>query len=897
MGAGWRFRVGNDVRLFEVATGRLLRVFCAHTQRALFAAFTSDGASLLTTGFDETIRVWDPNSGKLKLEIEGFEGPVQRVALSPDGTEVAAICDTAWNGEVRVFDLATGTKIRTLPGRYFPHALTYSRDGKSLAAADTSGLVHVWDRATGIEKWSVDAARLELARLDFSPDGELLAVGSEKCVQVFRTGDKQLAYRADGGAFHVQFTPDGRRLVTANNIIPVTGKVIVRDAATGAEERAVSMAKTDLTNRLHFALSPDGAKAACTLTRRNAVLIYDLSTGKLESPREGHLEEVVAVSFSPNGKWIASGGQDRRAILWDAATGRQVREFPHDGAVDSVEFSPDSKVLATSDDFGVRLWDPRTGVLIGAYGGSLGKEIRRIAATPDGRSFAVGASDGTVRFVSTKNAENARPPLRVADAAVRCVAFSDDGRLLAAGAMNGKAFVFDRTTSKITATLESPSTARVSHVRFVAGGQELLASQDGPDGKIRRWDLKSGEILATFHGHATHVSGMRVRYDGRLMATGSAEEGILRLWEPGSETPRPFAYESELFGSFADQVAFSSDGKFLAVGAGNGMIAVLKLPDPKDDIHAWFAARTISPGLSHEQWLTAIRKLTPGNLVQAVSDRIREANPGADGIIRYRTQEGRVAAAQVSTKRVRDLSPLQGLPDLTNLEFFTESGTPLADLSPLRGLKLEQLDLGSMNHPICDLRGLEGMPLKSIEAINHFDILSLKALAKCRLKKLDLWGPPIEDLSPLRGQPITEINLNRTRVKDISVLKELPVTIVELHGAPVDSIAALQGRQLTRLDITRTKVADLGPLRGMTSLRDLKCSQTPIRDLSPLEGIPLEVLEMKNMVVPDLSPLVKTNVRILHLDFVASRDAPILRQVKSLEKINDRPAADVLAGR
>ena len=161
-------------------------------------------------------------------------------------------------------------------------------------------------------------------------------------------------------------------------------------------------------------------------------------------------------------------------------------------------------------------------------------------------------------------------------------------------------------------------------------------------------------------------------------------------------------------------------------------------------------------------------------------------------------------------------------------------------------------------------------------------------------------GPKIEDLSPLRGQPLTVVKLNRTRVKDISVLeRHCPSCTFELVASPIDSIKkpVAEGKQLTRLEISQTNVADLGPLRGMTSLRNLKCRRTLIRDLSPLEGIPLEVLEIQNTFVTDLSPLVTTNVRILSLDYVEARDAAILRRVKSLETINDRPAADVLAGR
>jgi hypothetical protein len=158
------------------------------------------------------------------------------------------------------------------------------------------------------------------------------------------------------------------------------------------------------------------------------------------------------------------------------------------------------------------------------------------------------------------------------------------------------------------------------------------------------------------------------------------------------------------------------------------------------------------------------------------------------------------------------ISSASGLPEL---DMFR---TPLADISPLRGLHLQWLDLGFTN--VSDISSLTGMALVS----------------------LWLGSTPVKDLSPLRGMPIQRLNLdNDYEVKDISALSGMPLKDLSLREVPITSLAPIAGAPIRKLNLQKTPVADLSPLKGMP-LESLDLSSTHVTDLSPLVGAPLRSL-------------------------------------------------------
>jgi serine/threonine protein kinase/Leucine-rich repeat (LRR) protein len=253
-------------------------------------------------------------------------------------------------------------------------------------------------------------------------------------------------------------------------------------------------------------------------------------------------------------------------------------------------------------------------------------------------------------------------------------------------------------------------------------------------------------------------------------------------------------------------------------------------------------------GEIEDAWFQQVADLPPDKQVEAVAAKLKERNPGFDGKVTPTIEGGEVVSLDLLTDDVTDISPVAAL---RRLQFFSGSGSgsgkgKLADLSPLKGMPLTGLDFHCTR--VSDLTPLKGM----------------------KLTFLGFAGNKVSDLAPLKGMPLTTLYCDTTAVSDLSPLAGMPLTRLTCFTTQVSDLTPLAGMKLTYLDCAATKVFDLSPLKDMP-LTELWCQDTPVTDLSPLAGMPL---------------------KILRCDFQPERDAEILRSLKTLEKINDKPAAD-----
>lgn len=166
------------------------------------------------------------------------------------------------------------------------------------------------------------------------------------------------------------------------------------------------------------------------------------------------------------------------------------------------------------------------------------------------------------------------------------------------------------------------------------------------------------------------------------------------------------------------------------------------------------------------------------------------------------------------------------------------------------------------------------------------------------LKVMDCGGSyehksKLGDLSFLQGMALTELVCSSTQVADLTPLRGMKLREVDCGDTPVADLSPLRGMPLRSLNCNGTRVADLTPLQGMP-LQALWCNYTPVRDLTPLHGMPLIKLSCKATQVSDLSPLQGMPLKTLVCDFRLDRDAATLRSIKTLEKINDKPAHEMV---
>ncbi len=292
------------------------------------------------------------------------------------------------------------------------------------------------------------------------------------------------------------------------------------------------------------------------------------------------LSLVYSVAFSPDGNSVLAGGDDHLARLWDAASGKQVRQFAgHSGDVLSVAFSPDGRqVLTGARDATARLWDVATG-----------KELRRlegdevavnaVAFSPDGRQVLTGGWDNTVRLWDIASGRELRR-FKGHGGDVLSVAFSQDGRFVLTGSWDETAILWDYATGKQVRKFEAHPENK-DHYTSRHLPYQVTSAAISPDGRLvllanlielQLWDGTNGQFWNSARGKELWTTdGLFVTVafspDGRLMVSGGHDPGIAILWDVASrkELRRFDARTSSI-----KAVAFSPDGRTLLTGGDDG---------------------------------------------------------------------------------------------------------------------------------------------------------------------------------------------------------------------------------------------------------------------------------------------------------------------------------------
>jgi eukaryotic-like serine/threonine-protein kinase len=272
------------------------------------------------------------------------------------------------------------------------------------------------------------------------------------------------------------------------------------------------------------ALSPDGKRLASggeDLIAR----IWDAMTGAELLALKGHTKWINAVAFSPDGKKLATASGDSTAKLWDTETGQEITTLiGHQKRVNAVAFSPDGKRLFTaSDDKLVKLWDTASGNEIASYSGHV-TTVRSLAISSDGKRVAVA---GSAVKVWDAIAGQELASLEELTDRVNSVTFSPDGKLLATASSDKTARIWDALTGKEIIALKGHA-SWVDCIAFSPDGRRIATG--GNDRTIKLWDVATGQELGSLKGHLRPVESLVFSLDGQRLISASLDHTV-KVWD------------------------------------------------------------------------------------------------------------------------------------------------------------------------------------------------------------------------------------------------------------------------------------------------------------------------------------------------------------------------------
>jgi len=302
------------------------------------------------------------------------------------------------------------------------------------------------------------------------------------------------------------------------------------------------------------AFSPDG-KWIVSGSDDKTVCLWDIQGNAIAKSFHGHEDGVTSVAFSPDGKWIVSGSDDQTVRLWDIKGNAIAKSFHgHEDGVTSVAFSPDGKLIVScSEDKTVRLWDIQ-GNPIGETFLGHEKAVTSVAFSPDGEQIVSCSEDKTVRLWDTEGNLLSKP---FAAWDVSSVAFSPDGKLIVSGSMDATLYLWNTKGKLIGESFQHKDS--VHAVAFSPDGEQIVSGCR--DKTLSLWDTEGNLIGQPFIGHEDYVNAVAFSPDGKLIVSGSDDKTV-RLWDTeNNPISEPLEHKKAVY-----SVAFSPDGKLIVSG-------------------------------------------------------------------------------------------------------------------------------------------------------------------------------------------------------------------------------------------------------------------------------------------------------------------------------------------
>ena len=568
---------GGVLRIWDLSTGRQLRVFTGPQDHVTSAAFSPDGRLLATGASDGTVVVREAHTGLVLHRLRRHRGEVSALALSPDARLLVSAGEDAL---LRIWNVGDGVMLGALEGHTdWIRALAITGDGKQLFSASDDGSVRIWDlpRRRALQTLGKPGGA-PVTTLALAPGGRTLASVEEGVgVRLWSSAsDEPLKLLPLTESFlALTFEPDGQSVWTVSS----SRRAVRRfGESPSADPPRLNFRRWAVGDGIvsEWSEADDGVAAvalgsdatSALVASWNVLRVYDLLSRAPGLATRGHSGRIEAVAVSPVAPWVLTAARDGTARIWDMSTGAErviLESFGRD--VKAAVFSPDGKRVLIADVHGTqKIWDAASGDLLSTLG--LHRGLHTVAFASDGATALSASYDRMARWDAATGRELGSVWF---EKLVSTVVFSTDGARALVVAGGEAAQVRSVLTGDVLAVIGEPH-ARTRALALSPNGAlaALAAERAGGRSTIELWDLAAGRSSRACPELPATPDVLAFSPDGKLLLSG-APDGVLRMWavKTCKEVDR---VELAPNGERPTALAFAPDGLSFVAGSSLGAV-------------------------------------------------------------------------------------------------------------------------------------------------------------------------------------------------------------------------------------------------------------------------------------------------------------------------------------
>ncbi len=559
-----------------------------HYESVKSVAFTPDGRYLLSGSRDKSIKLWELSTGRELRSYPGHESTINDLVLMPDGQHFIS---SSADKTAKMWNIASGELIKTFAGHTnYLTSVAVSPDGRYLLTAGFDWEAILWDINSGKElrrfKVRPDKGIGYGIDTEFSPDGRSVAFGSDNrsvFIHDIETTEEITELKpAEGycggcGTF-VEYVD--KKILSASN----KGDLKLWDPDTREAE------KFFYTNPDEFTSLDHDGKGKVLVTKADSLKVYDMNSARLDWAVKVDTEkENTDARFSPDGKIIALGNDDKVIRIFDATNGKLIQVLQgslnladkgglnydpssrwdyyikkYTDLKNDIRTSPDGKYLVKGKLGNVaRIWDYKNGKVVRDLAGHE-KAVLSMEFSGDGKTLLTGSADHTARLWELATGKCIMTFSGHREV-IFSVAFSSDNTKIATGSWDGTAKIWDVKSGELLETLVFEQ-ASPYKLRFVNNDIYLLIA--GLDKTLKLWEIDSKSEVRNFIGHTDIIHSFDIHPDQRTVVS-TSWDGKVKLWDlaTGLQTLRLDDHNGPTYAA-----VFDHDGSRLATAGADRII-------------------------------------------------------------------------------------------------------------------------------------------------------------------------------------------------------------------------------------------------------------------------------------------------------------------------------------